>query len=339
MARIRLPPGLRQSAGAGLRSVAHRLARRSQAAPTEEPSGPRTAFVLSGGARLGALQATILRALYDRGVRPDLLVGTSAGAFNAAYLAFHPDDGAPEELVEIWRGLRFERIFAQSALRVALAFTRRRESVLGVDQLRHLVDTHIHPDAIEAAAVPLRLVASDITAGEKRVFREGSARRAVLASSAIPGVFPPVEIDGHLHVDGGLLANLDLETAVAEGAREIYAIDVSQPPDTGRPRRFLDVIGRSVEVMLNHRSELALRHVRRVATVHLLHPEPGDWRELAGASDARSLVERATPVAERIVERTFAPSAEAAPREPAARRRVPKGSAAAPVPIRHDSLP
>ena len=184
-----------------------------------------TAFVLSGGGSLGAVQVGMLQALSERGVRPDLLIGTSAGAINAAFVAGHgAEPAALEELAAIWRGLRRQQVFPFDPLRHLRAIAGRRSSLCPNGPLRRLIERHLPFRNLEDAAIPLHVVVTNLLSGEELLLNDGDTLSAVLASAAIPGVLPPIEREGLVLVDGGVADNAALSQAVALGADEIYVL-------------------------------------------------------------------------------------------------------------------
>jgi NTE family protein len=184
-----------------------------------------TAFVLSGGGSLGAVQVGMLQALSDRDVRPDLLIGTSVGAINAAYVAGHgTGTRALDELAAIWSGLRRKDIFPLSPFRQLLAVAGARPSLCSNRGLERLLDAHLSYRNLENAATPVHIVTTNLLSGEEVLLSRGDAASAVLASAAIPGVYPAVERDGVTLVDGGVADNAALSQAVALGADEVYIL-------------------------------------------------------------------------------------------------------------------
>lgn len=196
-----------------------------------------TAFVLSGGGSLGAVQVGMLAALDEHDIRPDLLVGTSAGALNAAYVASHGfSSEAITDLASVWRGLRRQQVFPIDPLRSVLAFAGRRASLCSMRPLRRLVEAHLPIDDLLDAKVPVHVIATDDLSGEEVLLSQGDATSAVLASAAIPAVFRPVEREGRLLVDGGVSNNTAVGQAVALGADRVvivpagFACALSAPP-------------------------------------------------------------------------------------------------------------
>ncbi len=186
---------------------------------------PKVAFVLSGGASLGAIQAGMLRALFERDVRADLLVGTSAGALNGAFLASRPQTvETADALGEVWRGLRRGQAFPLNPLTGLLGFLGARDHLVPDSGLRRLVSRYLEYDRLEELPLPLHVVAVDVITGEELRVSSGSVLDAVVASAAIPAVFAPVELDGRFLMDGGVANNTPISHAVELGAERIYVL-------------------------------------------------------------------------------------------------------------------
>ena len=184
-----------------------------------------TAFVLSGGASLGAAQAGMLQALYERDIRPDLLVGTSAGALNAAFAAARPSTvHTAIELQHVWRGLTRSQVFPASPLTAALGALGVRYHSFSPCGLRRVIERHCDLARLEDAAISLHVVAADVLTGEEVLLSEGPVADALLASAAIPGVFPPVMWEGRLLMDGGIVDNAPIAQAVELGADRIFVL-------------------------------------------------------------------------------------------------------------------
>ena len=198
---------------------------------------PRTAFVLAGGAALGAMQAGMVRALYERGIAPDLLIGTSVGALNAAFLASRPATAdTAEELAAVWRGLRRGDILPLRPATLISGLAGRRDHLIPGRALRRLAERHLQLERLEQVPIPLHLVAFDLLTGTEVRLSDGPLADAVLAAAAIPGVLPPVPWRGRLLIDGGIANNTPLSHALALGARRIYVLPTQNPGDGGLPR-------------------------------------------------------------------------------------------------------
>jgi NTE family protein len=198
---------------------------------------PKTAFVLSGGAALGAIQVGMLRALYDRDIEPDLIVGTSVGAVNGAFIASRPFTPATtDELAEVWRGLGRGQVFPLNPLSGFLGFFGARTHLVPDRGLRDLLVQHVAFERLEQTEVPFYVITTDVLTGSEVRLSRGPALDAVMASAAIPGVFPPVDWgDRHL-MDGGIANHAPISDALELGAERIYvlptgiACDLAEPP-------------------------------------------------------------------------------------------------------------
>ncbi|MGH2727013.1 MAG: patatin-like phospholipase family protein [Actinomycetota bacterium] len=214
------------------------------------------AFVLSGGANLGAEQAGMLESLFEAGIIPDLLVGTSIGAANATYVAADPTLGRARSLAALWRGVRPRDVFPINPLRIAKA-ALRGGALFSSEPLRELLEREIPFDRIEDAATPLRIVATAFDDGSEVVFDRGPVVDAVLASTALPAVFPPHEIAGRLYLDGGLVDHVPLRPAMDAGATTIYVLSVGFPcPPPVNHRSARAVLVHSVGLLLSQRVRL-----------------------------------------------------------------------------------
>lgn len=199
--------------------------------PSIQPRGPvRLAFVLSGGGALGSVQVGVLDALIQSGLSPDIIVGTSVGALNGAWLAAHPDPAGVRMLVDLWRSLRRDTIFSGGRRRAFLRLLLGRDHLFTDKGVRDLVSRNLGDVTFDRLAVPLYVTATDIETGELAVFHEGPVLPAILASTALPGIFPPVRVDGHRYVDGAILSHCSIETAWRRGATHMVVIECPNPP-------------------------------------------------------------------------------------------------------------
>jgi NTE family protein len=234
---------------------------------------PVTAFVLSGGASLGALQVGMLQALYEQGVTPDLLVGTSAGALNAAFVASRPQtEPTASELARVWRGLVREDIFPVSLSALVGGLCGRRDHMVPDHALRRLIRRYVQLDDLSEAAIPVHLVAFDLSEQREVLLSDGPAIDAVAASASIPGVFPPVSLDERLLIDGGVVNNTPISHAVELGAERIFVLPTQDP---GRapgfvPKGALDVALHGLSLLVDTRFESDVARYSQVANVIVL---------------------------------------------------------------------
>ncbi len=183
----------------------------------------KTAFVFAGGGSLGAVQVGMLQALVEHGVTADLVLGSSVGAINAAYFAGEPTIEGVRRMGELWLGVKRGDIFPMSWRRL-FGFLRRRDHLVGSDGLRRLIDRHLPYENLEDARLPVHIVATDVLTGAPISMTRGPATEAILASSAIPGAFPPVEVAGRLLCDGAIASNTPVQAAVAAGAMRLIVL-------------------------------------------------------------------------------------------------------------------
>ena len=213
----------------------------------------RLALVLSGGGASGIVQVPFLEELIRRDIHPDLIVGSSVGAVNGAFLAFHPN--SIEGLADLWIELRNTRLWHRNILRITRNLLTKGTSVYSNRFLRELFEPHVTIDEIAAAEIPLYLVTTSLSNGRKRILSRGQLLSGVMASIALPGLFPPVRFDGDWCVDGGLSSGLDLETAILQGATHTIAVDLGVHPSPYQPRGLVDLLARSMEIAVQERTK------------------------------------------------------------------------------------
>jgi NTE family protein len=212
-------------------------------------------FVLSGGANLGSVHVGMLQALLEAGIKPDVIVGTSIGAVNAAHLAAEPSLENVERLREMWCNVRAGAIFPLSPFHNARALFRDG-AFFSVHLWRKFLEQRAQYSNIEDAAVTLRITATDYDEGRSKVFDSGPVLDAVLASTSLPGVFPPYEIDGHYYIDGSISDQLPLKVAMDAGAQTVYVMAVSVPSPPPDRRSPLTILRHSLTILLYPRIRL-----------------------------------------------------------------------------------
>jgi NTE family protein len=191
--------------------------------PDEVPR-PRTAFVLAGGGSRGAVQVGMLDELIRRGIRADRVYGASVGAINGASYASNPTPEGIERMAENWRAIKGTDIFPRSALDGPWAFLQKRAAVHSNVGLRRIIELGVDFENLEDARIPVEVVTTSLTDGRERWITRGPAIEAILASSAIPSIFPPVTIDGDVLVDGGVVNNVPISRALLAGCTRIYVL-------------------------------------------------------------------------------------------------------------------
>ncbi len=212
-----------------------------------------TAFVLGGGGVLGSAEVGMLQALLERGVTPDIILGSSIGAVNGAVVAADPSVAAVRRLVETWGELQARSVFSSSFLGQITNLVRHGTYLHSNEPLRRLIEDVVADRKIEDLAVRFQCVAASIERAGARWFDSGPVVDAVLASCAVPGLLPPVRIRDEHFVDGGLVASVPVGRAVELGATRIFVLQVGRLEQTLRPpRRPWEVAVVAFEIARRH---------------------------------------------------------------------------------------
>ena len=225
----------------------------------------RLAFVLGGGGVLGAHEVGMLRALAERGLKPDLILGTSVGAINGAFFAADPTLDGVERLSELWRESNWSDRSAGAAFRRLTTLARSGTHLESLGEMRDRLDSLLPVRRVEDLEVPFQCVAASIERAAEHWFESGPLADVVLASCAVPGIFPPVPIGDEHFIDGGIVNSIPVSRAVMLGARTIYVLQVGRLEQSLKPPR------RPWEVGL-----VAFEVARRHRFAHDLHSLPPD---------------------------------------------------------------
>ncbi|HVT41566.1 MAG TPA: patatin-like phospholipase family protein [Acidimicrobiales bacterium] len=212
---------------------------RPAAAGRHDGTPPRTAFVLAGGGSRGAVQVGMLEELIRRDIRADRVFGASVGAINGAAYAGNPTLAGAERMADIWRAVKGTDIFPRGTFDGPWAFLQKRAAVHANTGLRAIIEAGVDFENLEDALIPVEVVTTSLTDGRERWIAHGPAVEAILASSAIPSIFPPVTIDGDVLVDGGVVNNVPISRALSAGCERIYVLLCGplhyHPPPPKRP--------------------------------------------------------------------------------------------------------
>lgn len=237
---------------------------------------------------MGSVQVGMLLGLAEAGVRPDLIVGTSVGAINGGWIASRSDVDGVAALARLWRSLSRNAVFPAKPLTGLLGFAGRRRNLVPSSGLRRLVEDNIEFTRLEDAPVPFHVVATDVLSGEDVLLSTGDAVDAILASAAIPGVFPPVSVGGRDMIDGGVVNNTPLSHAVALGADTIWVLPTgfscSLP---AAPRGALAMALHGLALTVNQRLAVEIRHYEQTVDLRVIPPpcmirvSPADFSQSA----------------------------------------------------------
>lgn len=238
--------------------------------------GVEVAFVLGGGGIHGAAEVGMLQALEEHGIRPGMIVGTSVGALNGAVLATDPDR-AVERLRTLWESLEEENPFEASLFEQASTFARSGTHLHGNHRLRRMLLTHLESRSFEDLQVPFQCVAAGIETASARWFSSGPLIPALLATTAIPGLLPPAEVDGEHYLDGGLVDSIPVDRAIELGARRIYVLQVGRIEQPLTVPRWPWQVGLvAFEIARRHRFVETMSTIPADVEVHVLPTGTGD---------------------------------------------------------------
>jgi NTE family protein len=233
------------------------------------PSRDRSALVLCGGGSHGALEVGFARAIYEAGHRPDMILGTSIGALNGAFLAAGAEFAALERL---WRGFRLRKAVRPNWR--WLLHPRARPGFLDLSPMRAILRRELPVTRFEDLTVPLTVVTTDLTSGKACYWQgNGDMIEPIIASMSLPGVFPPVALGASRHIDGGIADNAPLGRARKLGASRAFMIECTCAiPCAKPPSGWFGVVGRAFEIALERKHKLELE--RHGARMQIFRVEP-----------------------------------------------------------------
>lgn len=268
-------------------------------------SRPRIAFVLGGGGMLGAVEVGMLRGLEEGGVVPDMVLGTSVGALNGVMVAARPT-GSSDRLERLWNEIEARDPFGGPLFARLATIARSGTHLHDNGRLSRLLHEALPVRRFEQLEIPFQCVAASIERASSRWFDQGPVIPAVLASSAVPGLLPPVLIDGEHHLDGGLVHSIPLGRAIALGATEIYVLQVGrieQPLEAPATPWEVGVV--AFEIARRHRFVEEMSRIPDGVDVHVLptgetaarkptDPRQLRYRDTAGLGERIAAAHRAT---------------------------------------------
>jgi NTE family protein len=267
------------------------------------------ALALSGGANRGALEAGALLVLFEHGIRPDMVVGNSAGALNAAIIAADPSLEGARRLVKLWEEAQKHNLFPGNYLTMAWRLVSGKDSLFSNKRLKRFIESNVPSDRSRFAditAAKLYIVAADLNTGQLRLFGEDPKERivdALMASTAYPPYLPPWNFRNRQYIDGGVIADVPINIALDKGAKEVYAIHVMGSEQAKPPVRFrglLSIIIQTFTVLMIQQLHRELREcaVRPGVKVHYLKIEAYQDIPFWDFSHTEEMIEKGRRVAE-----------------------------------------
>jgi NTE family protein len=265
----------------------------------------------------------MLQALYERGITPDFIIGSSAGALNGAFIAARPQKvETTAALAETWIGLRRGRVFPLNPLTGLFGFAGVRRNLIPHSGLRSLIQEHLSVDRLEKLPIPLHVIATDVLNGAEVRLSKGPLADAILASAAIPGVLPSVEWEGRELTDGGVANNTPISHAVDLGARRIYVLPTGQTCELEEPPRgALGMIVHATNLLVQRRLADDIARYRDVAELVVLPPPCPVRVQPMDFSQAEALIAQALDESRRFLDRSIRLSAGVRKPPPRSHRR------------------
>jgi NTE family protein len=271
-----------------------------------DPARREVAFVLGGGGVLGAHEVGMLRALAEAGIRPDLILGTSVGAVNGVFVAADPAS-AVQRLGKVWRDGVASEAFGGSLFGRVATLARSGTHLHSNEPLRRLLDELLPVARIEQLTVPFQCVAASIEQAAAHWFTSGPIVPAVLASAAVPGLLPPVQVGDEHFLDGGLVHSIPVGRAVKLGARTVYVLHVGRiERPLEPPRRPWEVGLVAFEIARRYRFAEDMAALPPEVTVHVL---PAGTNGKGRGAELSQLRYRDVSHIDEHIERAYAASA------------------------------
>jgi NTE family protein len=270
----------------------------------EEEKEEMTALVLAGGSSRGAIQIGMLQVLAEHGFVPDRVYGSSVGAINGAGFAADPTRDGVERMAQTWLKLKRDDIYRTGRLHGPWLYLQQREAVYANSGLRAIVEKGFPFERLEEAVLPIEVVATSLTDGGERWFTHGPAIEAILASAAMPAIFPPVEIKGEKYIDGGIVDNVPFQRALDAGATRIVILLCSPPVVVPPPsRRPVEGMVNALLIAIHARFVRDMAHLPEGVEVILCAGPEGATRDFDDFSTTEHLIALGRAEASEIVRR------------------------------------
>ncbi|MEP9362957.1 patatin-like phospholipase family protein [Nocardioides sp. CN2-186] len=232
-----------------------------------------TTFVLGGGGVLGAVEVGMLRALFERGIVPDTVLGTSIGALNGAMVAREPNLSVIEKLTELWRGVGASghEVYGDSPLRTVRRAVTTGTHLWSAQPLQQALADEFGDLTFEDLPIRFQVCAASIERAAEHWFDSGPLVPAVMASAAVPGLLPPAKVGDEHYLDGGIVNSIPLGRAVQLGASRVFVLQVGRVDRPLKPpKRPWEVARVSFEIARRHRFHRELAELPASVEAHVL---------------------------------------------------------------------
>ena len=240
----------------------------------DKPAGGESetvAFVLGGGGLRGAAEVGMIKALAEASIQPDLVVGTSIGAINGAVVASGPLPEMARRLEGMWEELTTRGVLREGVFSRVANILQHRTHMHTNDAMRKLLLDWLPVERFEDLAVPFQCSAACVELSSEWWFDSGPLIDAVLSSCAVPGLLPPVEVNGKHFIDGGVVNSIPISRALELGATTLYVLHVGNIDTPLRvPRNAWDVAFVAFEISRRHRFHTDMEDLPEGVTIHVL---------------------------------------------------------------------
>ena len=217
-------------------------------------------FIYTGGGSKGAVQVGMTRALLEHGIVPTLIAGSSVGALNATITAFYPTLKGNDKLIKIWNEIQEEIIFPNSKINIIQGLVNN-EYLFENKGVKKMI-SNIPSNKFSDTHIPLFINTTLLRNGDSFIHNQGSIKDILLATTAIPGIFPPVNLEGELHVDGGISMMAPMYFSQADKLDTIYILDASGEHLKSKNKRALDMIRKGFAHSIAAQVKIAARDKR-----------------------------------------------------------------------------
>ncbi|MGI9607044.1 MAG: patatin-like phospholipase family protein [Acidimicrobiales bacterium] len=274
----------------------------------QSPKSEVTAFVLGGGGLRGSVEVGMVKALAEAEIVPDLVVGTSIGSINGAIIASGPTGDMVGRLVGMWDELTESGVLRDGPMTRLATVVRHRTHLHTNNSMRKLIEDWLPHTRFEELPVPFQCSAACVETSAEWWFDSGPLIDALLSSCAVPGLLPPVEVDGRHYIDGGVVNSIPISRALELGATTIYVLHVGNIDAPLRvPRTAWDVAFVAFEISRRHRFHRDLENLPNDVTIHVL---PTGLDPHAEFNDPSKLKYKHTRSIKRAIDRAYEDTAE-----------------------------
>ncbi|MHB8481813.1 MAG: patatin-like phospholipase family protein [Nitrospiria bacterium] len=263
--------------------------------------GEKIAVVLCGGGSKGAIEVGFYQALVESGVKIDLIVGSSIGAVNGAFMA---SGISYQDLALLWKNMRIQDLYGFNWNNLWKFFGA--DSLYDHSRFRRFLERHLSVFEFNQLKIPLIVTCTNLQTGQPVYIRKGNLPDALMASVAVPGLFPPQRYQGSQLVDGSVSDNVPLDIAVFEGATTILCMQYNCCGNTPRPVRGLKrILGRAFSIALDQKTASDIRYYRDKAKLIVLEPTFGLDIEILDFRYTALLINRSYTFSKKALEREF----------------------------------